>query len=232
MKRSSFRLPTFLLFVCYFFSLTAAAQQTGLLAKKDASSGIEQAILDEINQARANPQSFIPDLENHRKLFKSNTIHYADGKMMTTVEGAAVVDEAIAYLKTLSKLPAYTPSKGLSAAANAQLADLMENSALGHYGKDGSNLPDRLRRFGSFNQLTAENITYFASRARQIVVTMIIDDGVKSRGHRKNIFSANFKQIGAAYGPGGKGEYLCVVIFADSFREAGMIPTDKRLKPF
>lgn len=232
MSRLSFRLFVFVLSIFYFFSLTIPAQQNSPQITTISSSDIHRTILNEINQARANPQSFIPDLENYRKIFKGNTAYFANGKMVTTIEGTAVIDEAITYLKTLAKLPPYEMSKGLSTAANAQLSDLMENSSLGHYGKDGSDLPTRLRKFGSYGTLTAENITYFAPLARDIVMTMIIDDGIKTRGHRKNIFSANLKQIGSAFGQSKKGENLCVVIFADSFKEAGAIPTDKRLKPF
>lgn len=231
MKRYSFHLPSFLLLIFSLSALSAAAQQNSAQPLNTASASIEQAILSEINQVRADPQSFIPYLENYRKLFKGKTAHYADGKMVTTAEGTAVIDEAVAFLKTQTRLAPYTLSKGLSAAAGGQITDLLENSALGHYGKDGSDLPARLKKFGSFGALTAENITYFAPLAREIVVTMIIDDGVKSRGHRKNIFSSGFKQVGLAFALSKKGENLCVVIFADSFKE-GAIPTDKRLKAF
>ena len=40
---------------------------------------------------------------------------------------------------------------------------------------------------------------------------MVIDDGVKSRGHRKNIFGSNFKKIGIASGPH-KGYTHCTVM--------------------
>lgn len=232
MKYSSLRLLTSVLSVFCLFSLSSMAQPNNTQSTKVSSADIQQAILKEVNEARANPQSFVPYLENYRKLFKGNMAYYADGKMVTTIEGMAVIDEAIAYLKKLSTLPPYAMSKGLSTAATAQVTDLMENSALGHYGKDGSDLPTRLKKFGSYGTTTSENITYFPPLARDIVMAMIIDDGVKNRGHRKNIFSANLKQIGLAFGQSKKGENLCVVIFADSFKEGATIPTDKRLKAY
>lgn len=231
MKKNSFRFLFFSFFLlCSFYVKTTAQQNSA--QPKILSNDTNQAVLKEINEARANPQSFIPYLENYRKIFKGNVAYYPDGKMVTTIEGTAVIDEAIAYLQTLSKLPPYAMSSGLLTAANSQLTDLMENSTLGHYGKDGSDLPTRLRRFGAYGNSTAENITYYAPLARDIVMTMIIDDGVKSRGHRKNIFNSGFRQIGAAFNQSRKGENLCVVIFADSFREGGAIPSDKRLKSF
>lgn len=229
--KDSFRFLLVALFILGAFFITATAQQNSLQSNT-LSNDINKAILNEVNAARANPQSFIPYLERYRATFKGKTAYHPNGKMVTTIEGTAVIDEAIGYLKSLSKLPPYTMSKGLLTAANAHVTDLMENSALGHYGKDGSDLPTRLKKFGLYGKLTAENITYYAPLARDIVMTMIIDDGVKSRGHRKNIFSTNFKQIGPAFGQSKKGENLCVLIFADSFKEAGAIPTDKRLKSF
>lgn len=232
MKNPYFRfLSLSFILLCSLF-IEVSAQQQNIVQPKNLSNEINQTILKEINAVRANPQIFIPYLESYRKIFKGNTAYYPDGKMVTTIEGTAVIDDAIAYLRILSKLPPYTMSNGLLSAANSQLTDLMENSSLGHYDKDGSDLPTRLRKFGAYGTLTAENITYYAPLARDIVMTMIIDDGVKSRGHRKNLFSPGFKQIGAAFSQSKKGENLCVVIFADSFREGGAIPSDKRLKTF
>lgn len=192
----------------------------------------EQALLKEINEVRANPLKYISYLEEYKRGFRGNTAYLPNGQAITTNEGIAAVDDAIAFLKSLKKLPPYTVSKGLLSAANSQLADLQTDSSLGHYGKDGKSLPQRLSNFGSYGSFTAENITYFPLSPREIVITMIIDDGVKSRSHRKNIFSENFKHVGPAFGKGLKGENLCVLIFADIFKEAGKIPQDKRLTSF
>lgn len=184
-----------------------------------ASSSNEQAVLEEINAARAEPEKYIKYLEDYKKAFKGNTVFLPNYLQVQTNEGVAPIDEAIAYLKQISKLGGYKFSDGLSKISNAQLTDLEENPSLGHKGKDGSNLQRRFAKFGSSGNFSAENISLYSEVPRQIVLMMIVDDGVQSRIHRKNIFSPNFKFVGIAFGKGRVGQGLCVVDFADSFAE-------------
>ncbi len=182
-------------------------------------SAMDQAVLNEINTARREPQKYIAYLEDYKKLFKGKTIFLPNYLRIETIEGVAPVDEAIEFLKKVSGLKPYAFSNGLNKAASFQLKDLIADSSIGHTSKDGANLPTRLKKFGSFGNLYAENIAYYAESPRDVVLRMIIDDGVKSRSHRRNIFSPDFKVIGIAFGKGKSGEGLCVVDFADQFNE-------------
>jgi uncharacterized protein YkwD len=47
----------------------------------------------------------------------------------------------------------------------------------------------------------AENIAMVNLPARAFVMALIIDDGVRSRGHRRNIFNPNYNAAGTAYNP-------------------------------
>lgn len=55
----------------------------------------------------------------------------------------------------------------------------------------------RIDKYGQFIGTIGENIAYGTSGGRAIVLQLIIDDGVPSRGHRTNIFEAAFKYLGA-----------------------------------
>ena len=135
------------------------------------------------------------------------------------VEGAAPIDEAIDYLRRLAPLEPLNFSASLYKAANLQLDDLILNSVLRHIGRDGSNLASRLKKFGTGGTIYAENITSLADTPRAIVLMMIIDDGVKNRIHRKNIFNPNFRVAGIAFGKNKTGRAFCVINFADRFFE-------------
>ena len=190
-------------------------------ATKIKVSAIAQSVFDEINTARTEPEKYIEYLKEYRNSFKGNTVFLPNRVQIQTNEGIAPVDEAIEFLKQIPKLQPYEFSGGLNQISNAQLTDLMENPALGHRGKDGSNTSQRFAKFGRSGSFAAENISFYAETPRRIVIGMIIDDGVKNRMHRKNVFSPNFNFVGIAFGKSKAGEELCVVDFADFFTEKG-----------
>lgn len=183
-------------------------------------SAAEKAVLDEINLARREPKKYIKYLEEYKKLFQGRTVFLPDFLRIETNEGAAAVEEAINYLKNVLPLDAYDFSNGLNKTAAVQLKDLIADSKVGHTGRDGSDLTIRLHRVGRVGTIYSENIAYYAETARDIVMMMIIDDGVKSRAHRKNVFSPNFKIVGIAFGKGKTNEGICVVDFADALSES------------
>jgi hypothetical protein len=55
--------------------------------------------------------------------------------------------------------------------------------------------------------------------SRGIVLTLIIDDGVRSRGHRKDIFNPKFNYAAAAFGPRARYRTVCSIDFAGGYAE-------------
>jgi hypothetical protein len=83
---------------------------------------------------------------------------------------------------------------------------------------DGSDMGDRMNRYGQWGGTCAENIQYGRPKSgMDIIIQLLIDDGVASRGHRNNIFSksSNITGIGLADHPTWKG--VCVLDYAGSY---------------
>jgi len=241
MKFSSGRIFILLWFGCLLFPIAAKAQKikknqnksvaaasfpqaqskskSNTETQNTAFSALETAVIEEINQARTEPQKFVAYLEEYRKYMKDNVLSLPNKTPRVTIEGIAAIDDAINDLKKMPKVNPFAVSNGLSKVARQQVGDLQENISLKHFGKDGSGLEKRLMKIGFAGNAASENISYRVDAAREVILNMIIDDGIKSRSHRKNVFSPTFKLFGIACGVATDKTTVCVAEFADSFDE-------------
>jgi uncharacterized protein YkwD len=180
---------------------------------------IEREVLAELNLVRGNPPAYAAKLEQMLPLFSGNLRRQPGSNVsIRTQEGAAAVREAIDVLRSQKPLPALTLSDGLSRAAGDLAADQARTGALGHTGSDGSSPGDRISRYGKWGYTYAENVDYgsFAS-GRDVVTDLIVDDGVRDRGHRRNIFDQNARVVGIRCGPHPRYVSTCVIDQAGSF---------------
>lgn len=181
---------------------------------------LARQVLAEINLARTEPATYAGFLREFRGRFRGKTYTQPGSTtLVQTSEGVAAVDEAIRFLSRQKPLPQLAWSDGLAAAA-AELAEEQGSSgATGHTGRRGSGMRERIERHGKWERQIAENIGYGPRDARNMVMQLIIDDGVPGRGHRKNNFGAAFGAAGVACGPHPRFGSMCVIDFAGGFRE-------------
>jgi hypothetical protein len=98
----------------------------------------------------------------------------------------------------LSPLPVFTPNSSLMDASADHAYDLATNmERISHTGSDGSDFASRVRYVG-FNKCAAENIYTGKDDALIALMMLLLDIGVDSLGHRKNLLNPAFTEIGVS----------------------------------
>jgi uncharacterized protein YkwD len=167
----------------------------------------EDAVLNELNLARTHPREYADIL-----LTRMQSMHGISGRSVL---------EAVAFLQRQRPLEPLQCAPGLVMSARDQVADQGLTGETGHRGANGSSPWSRMSRWGQWTGRAGENISYGYNDARTIVATLIVDQGVPDRGHRRNIFCREFKVAGAARGSHPQYGAMCVIDFAGGFLAKG-----------
>ena len=188
--------------------------------QKQEDSASARAVIREMNLARQNPAVYATFVQELRSRMNGNVLVLPGNTRIRTKEGTVAVDEAIRFLQNAQALAPLAFSVGMSRAAADHCAD-QANGGFGHEGRDRSHAGQRIARYGTCMGGWAENISYGKSSARDVVLALIIDDGLPGRKHRKNIFNPNYSVAGAAFGPHARFRTMCSMDFAGGYAERG-----------
>ena len=181
------------------------------------ATAFERAVVQEMSDVRVRPKAYARYLRELRPYFVG-TLWKRPGRVpLRTDEGVAALDEAIAFLESARPVGPLRFNEGLARAARLHAQDIGPRGSIEHVGADGSRLSDRLNRLGRWQGLVAENISTGEETAREVVLQLLIDDGVASRGHRHNLFNPDLHQAGAGSAPHRDYRVVTVIDYADGF---------------
>lgn len=215
------------------FAPTPSSARQVSSTKGAAAAALEQEILREINLARTRPAEYAAYLEQLRPYFKGKEYRRPGLPGLMTQEGTQALDEAISVLRAARPAAALTMSQGLCSGAHELVRDQAGTDSTGHRGTDGSFCEQRAQRFGKWQEPIGENLSYGSDSARERVLTLLIDDGVANRGHRKRLLDASFRVAGVACGDHKLGA-MCVINLAGGFTDGApktTLPAAKTLSP-
>lgn len=171
------------------------------------------AVIHEMNVARQNPAAYAEALQQVRATYNGRSIVLPGQTRIITREGLRAVDEALSYLRKAHPLQPLILSPGMCRGTADHCAEQV-GGEIGH-----GNPAGRMNRYGPWGAAWGENISYGKRSARDIVLALIIDDGLPARKHRANIFAAKFNFAGAAYGPHARYGSVCTIDFAGAYLE-------------
>lgn len=183
--------------------------------------GLARDVLDELAVLRSDPEAYAGHLEELLPRFRGNILQRPGRRDLVTEEGATAVREAIAVLRRTRKLAAPSPSEGMSQGAADHVRDQGRSGGLEHEGTDGSTPASRVGRYGRWRHGIAESMAFGENPARDVIVQLLVDDGVPDRGHRTMLLHPAYRAAGAACGSHAQYRQMCVIVLAVEFLEGG-----------
>jgi uncharacterized protein YkwD len=172
---------------------------------------------------RSNPARYAEHLERRLKYFEGKLFRLPNAVPLVTNEGSSAVREAIKILRSTPPLPLLKHSPGLTKAAQDHVRDQGPRGLTNHRGTDGSSPSERASRYATAKAYVAEVISFGPSQPRDVIVDLLIDDGVPDRGHRKILLDGSYRYAGSACGPHRTYGTMCVVDLAPQFTEAAKL---------
>ena len=180
---------------------------------------LESQLFSELNSARANPAAYSANLMPLLSLFTGKLLHRPGWpNAVQTAEGPFAVREAIAALGRQPSVSRLMLDPELSRAARDLANDQSRTGAVGHTSSGGSSPVDRINRYGTWGVRYSENVDYGSViSGRDVIEDMIIDDGVRDRGHRINTFDASARVVGIGCASHPRYGVVCVIDQTGSF---------------
>ncbi len=178
----------------------------------------EKNLILAMNLVRSNPPLYADIyVKPFMAMYEGKQIHYPDGTIIKTEEGLIPVRELYDELMQTKPLPPLKPSRGLSRAAASHAYYQSQNGQIGHDGQGG--MRKRIEKQGKWSGALGENISYGYQSGHEAVLSLLIDDGVQSRGHRKNILSPDFSTTGVSINTHPKYKWVHVIDYAGGFSD-------------
>ena len=194
------------------------------MSKNTNYDELERELFHFHNELRENPQSYIQKLKESLKYFRHKIFHPPGEDPIQTYEGQEAVYDAIQFLKTQQPVNRLEYNDNLARACKDHAIDIGEKGLATHEGSDDKNISDRIEKYCEWDGAAAESIDFGFKMAENVIINLLIDDGVKDRYQRHNLFNNKFKYIGIGAAP--HRDYgTCIVIgYTMNIRPLGTEP--------
>jgi uncharacterized protein YkwD len=219
------------------------APGSGTAQRDRHPTALEEQVLDQINWARLHPEEVAEYLDqaveplfqpSHKQAFRDAPTVRAPlpeehGVYRRTVEGVAVMKETVKWLRKQPPLPPVMWDDTLGRAADSMVRFQGPRGETGHdrHGVDWMRIASREN---ARLLCCGEVIDYGTADPRSIIVDLIVDDGVPSRGHRAIIYDSThaFNAVGISVGPHQSYRSMCVIDWGVVQPAAGGMGAERR----
>ena len=186
---------------------------------------IQTSLYKELNKLRQDPKSYIPLIKAQMETIKKNNVlKKKDSNLqIQTLEGKAAYNEAILFLENQEPVNPLTKEIKLSYAAQDLAKDIGERGIVSHQDKDGNYVSERIEKYCEWDYCANEVIEVSSRNVKDILISLLVDDGVRDRPDRRALFQNIYNYVGISCGPHTEYEIVTVLVFAGGIRPKGTL---------
>ena len=192
-------------------------QFKNILKKK--MSDLPSLIISEINKVRQNPSSYIPLIKKQKDLIKGEILYRTNETPIQLTEGIKSFENAIEYLKKKKKVLKLEENKNLNLAALDLVNDIGPKGLFSHEDSNGNNLNDRIEKYCEWENCCNEIIQFSTNKPEEIIIDIIVDDGIENKLNRESLFNDNYKFIGCGINEHKDFGFVIAIILVGGIRE-------------
>jgi hypothetical protein len=176
-------------------------------ANIDYLSSDEKEVIRYLNLARMDGKRFF---DSYIQQFIENYNVYYSPKIKPN---NSYVKSLKATLYKVQGLSIIVPNEKLSKAAAFHAKDMGNKGKTGHTSSNGTSFTKRMKKLVGTEYYVSENCDYGFNNGLDIVCHLLIDNGVSSLGHRKNILNPDQRMVGVSIYMHKIYKYNCVMDF-------------------
>lgn len=184
---------------------------------------LQEDVFIEQNKLRNDPQSYIEKLKDRKSLMKGDVIYRPSDVPIQTYEGNSAIDEAIDYLQNSKDVGSLKYDANLCKAALDLINDIGPKGQVTHEGSNGYYVSERIEQYTEWDVLCSESIQFTGKSAEEILIDLLVDDGIKERAHRFNIFNPHASYVGVGCGVHKMYGTMCVIVYVGKLRDKGSL---------
>ena len=187
-------------------------------------NSIQIQLYEELNSLRENPKRYISLIEKQMKTIKKNGVLNKENSnlQIQTIEGKAAYEEAIQFLEKQKPVPPLVKDAKLSYAAQDLVKDIGERGVVTHRDKKGQFTSERIEKYCEWESCANEVIEVSSKNPQDILISLLVDDGIKNRSDRKALFQDSYNFVGISSGPHCEYEIVTVFVFGN-IRQKGTL---------
>jgi hypothetical protein len=185
---------------------------------------LRRSILAEHNRLREEPKSYIKILEKNLTYFREgedDILRRPGQNPIKLHEGKPAFLKAIELLKKQKPVHPLTYDERLSKACQEHVDDHGPKGTISHESSLGKSVSERIETYCEWEINCGENLDLGSLTGEDVIVSMLIDDGNKNKGHRANLFNEQFNYFGIASGKHKEFNAMTCIKYAGGLRDLG-----------